>query len=92
MVPGGVYLSSDLGPLSQNPFLALVTPLFGRRKVLFAIPKPHGRREMVYLKQLIEAGSFTPLIDRRYPLDEIVDAYRYVGTGRKVGNVVIEVP
>ena len=57
LVPKGVYLSSDLGPLSQNPLLALVTPLFGGRKVLFPIPKPHGRREMVYLKQLIEAGS-----------------------------------
>jgi NADPH:quinone reductase-like Zn-dependent oxidoreductase len=92
LVPGGVYLSSDLGPLSQNPFLALVTPLFGGRKVLFPIPKAHGRTEMVYVKQLIEAGSFTPLIDRRYPLDEIVDAYRYVESGQKVGNVVIEVP
>jgi NADPH:quinone reductase-like Zn-dependent oxidoreductase len=92
LVPGGRYLSSDLGPLSQNPFLALVTPLFGGRRVLFPIPKPHGRREMVYVKQLIETGSFAPLIDRRYPLDEIVDAYRYVETGQKVGNVVIEVP
>lgn len=92
LVPKGVYLSSDLGPLSQNPLLALVTPLFGGRKVLFPIPKPHGRREMVYLKQLIDAGSFTPLIDRRYPLEEIVDAYRYVETGQKAGNVVIEVP
>jgi NADPH:quinone reductase-like Zn-dependent oxidoreductase len=92
LVPGGVYVSSDLGPLSQNPFLALVTPLFGGRKVLFPIPKPHGRREMIYVKQLIEAGSFAPLVDRRYPLDEIVEAYRYVETGQKVGNVVIEVP
>jgi NADPH:quinone reductase-like Zn-dependent oxidoreductase len=46
---------------------------------------------MVYVKQLIEAGSFTPLIDRRYPLNEIVEAYRYVETGQKIGNVVIEV-
>ena len=92
LVPRGVYLSSDLGPLSQNPFLALLTPLLGGRRVLFPIPKPHGRREMVYVKQLIEAGSFTPLVDRRYPLQEIVEAYRYVETGQKVGNVVIEVP
>lgn len=38
LVPGGLYLSSDLGPLSQNPLLALVTPMFGGRKVLFPIP------------------------------------------------------
>lgn len=44
------------------------------------------------MKQLIESGAFRPLIDRRYPLDEIVEAYRYVETGQKVGNVVIEVP
>lgn len=92
LLRGGVYLSSDLGPLSQNPLLALVTPLFGGRKVLFPIPRPHGHREMIYVKQLIESGAFRPLIDRRYPLDEIVDAYRYVETGQKVGNVVIEMP
>jgi NADPH:quinone reductase-like Zn-dependent oxidoreductase len=91
LVPRGLYVSSDLGPLSQNPFLALVTPLVGGRRVGFPIPKPHGKREMVYVKQLIEAGSFTPLIDRRYPLNEIVEAYRYVETGQKIGNVVIEV-
>ena len=37
------------------------------------------------------SGEFRPVIDRRYPLDEIVEAYRYVETGQKVGNVVIEI-
>jgi len=88
--PGGVYLSSDLGPLSQNPILALITPLFGRRKVMFPIPKQDP--EMVrHFKELIESGEFKPLIDRRYPLDQIVEAYRYVETGQKIGNVVISV-
>ena len=89
--PRGLYVSSDLGPLSQNPFLGLITPLFGGRKVLFPIPRPHSRREIVYVKQLIEAGAFRPLVDRRYRLDEVVEAYEYVETGQKVGNVVIEV-
>jgi NADPH:quinone reductase-like Zn-dependent oxidoreductase len=40
---------------------------------------------------LLESGEFRPLIDRRYPLDQIVKAYRYVETGQKVGNVVINV-
>jgi NADPH:quinone reductase-like Zn-dependent oxidoreductase len=88
--PGGIYLSSDLGPLSQNPILALITPLFGGKRVMF--PIPGDDQEMVtYFKDLIEAGTFRPLIDRRYRLDQIVEAYRYVETGRKIGNVVISV-
>jgi NADPH:quinone reductase-like Zn-dependent oxidoreductase len=88
--PGGIYLSTDLGPLSQNPILALVTPLFGGKKVMFPIPKDEP--EMVrYFKALIESGAFRPLIDRRYRLDDIVEAYRYVETGQKIGNVVISV-
>jgi NADPH:quinone reductase-like Zn-dependent oxidoreductase len=88
--PGGVYLSADLGPFSQNPILALVTPLFGGRKVLFPLP----RRDpgiAGYFKELIESGAFRPLVDRRYPLDQIVEAYRYVEAGQKVGNVVITI-
>jgi NADPH:quinone reductase-like Zn-dependent oxidoreductase len=88
--PRGVYLSSDLGPLSQNPMLALVTPLVGGKKVMFPIPRDN--QEMVsYFKGLLESGAFKPLIDRRYRLDQIVEAYRYVETGQKIGNVVINV-
>jgi NADPH:quinone reductase-like Zn-dependent oxidoreductase len=88
--PGGIYLSSDLGPLSQNPLLALVTPLFGGRRVMFPVPKDD--QEIVqHIKGLIESGAFKPVIDRRYPLDQIVEAYRYVETGQKIGNVVINV-
>jgi NADPH:quinone reductase-like Zn-dependent oxidoreductase len=44
-----------------------------------------------YFREVLESGAFRPLIDRRYRLDEIVEAYRYVETGRKIGNVVINV-
>jgi len=88
--PRGIYLSSDLGPLSQNPILALITPLLRGKKVLFPIPRDD--QEMVrYFKELLESGEFRPLIDRRYPLDQIVEAYTYVETGQKIGNVVISV-
>jgi NADPH:quinone reductase-like Zn-dependent oxidoreductase len=90
--PRGIYLSTDLGPLSQNPILALVTPLFGRRRVMFPIPTQRDPAEIMrYLKDLMESGAFRPVIDRRYRLDEIVEAYRYVETGQKVGSVVITV-
>jgi NADPH:quinone reductase-like Zn-dependent oxidoreductase len=89
--PRGIYLSSDLGPLSQNPFLALTTPLFGGKKVMFPIPPKHDQEGVRQFRDLIEAGTFTPVIDRRYPLDQIVEAHRYVETGQKIGNVVISV-
>jgi NADPH:quinone reductase-like Zn-dependent oxidoreductase len=88
--PRGIYLSSDLGPLSQNPILALITPLFGGKRVMFPIPRD-DQETVRYFKELLESGAFRPVIDRRYPLDQIVEAYRYVETGRKTGNVVISV-
>jgi NADPH:quinone reductase-like Zn-dependent oxidoreductase len=88
--PGGIYLSTDLGPLSQNPVLALITPVVGGKKVMFPIPRDN--QEMArYFKGQMESGAFKPVIDRRYRLDQIVEAYRYVETGQKTGNVVISV-
>jgi NADPH:quinone reductase-like Zn-dependent oxidoreductase len=89
--PRGIYVSSDLGPFSQNPILALITPLVRGRKVMFPIPPKHSREEVGYIKETIESGAFRPVIDRRYRLDQIVEAYRYVETGQKIGNVVIEI-
>lgn len=88
---GGIYLSSDLGFLAQNPILALVTRLFKGKKVLFPIPPTYDQERVRGFKAMIEAGEFTPVIDRRYGLDQIVEAYRYVETGQKIGNVVITV-
>lgn len=87
---GGIYMSTELGYMSQNIFLALFTPLFRGKKVIF--PIPFMKKELInFLKERVEDGSFKPLIDRTYPLEQIVDAYRYVETGQKVGNVVIRV-
>ena len=72
--PDGIYVSSELGPLSMNPLLALLTPAFGRRRVQF--PLPMGDQAMVRgLGELIASGGVTPVIDRRFLLDEIVAAY-----------------
>jgi len=88
--PGGIYISSDLGYMAQNPILALVTPIIGNKKVMFPIPK-HSDENIVLFKKLIEAGKFKGVVDRCYPLEEIVEAYKYVETGQKTGNVVITV-
>lgn len=91
LIPGGAYLVTDLGFLWQNPWLALFTSrLKRRRKVLFPLPT-YNKERVEYVRGLLESGAFTPLIDRRYPLDDIVEATKYVETQQKVGNVVITV-
>lgn len=89
--PAGLYLSSDLGPFAQNPALALVTPLFRtRKKVRF--PFPHDdKRDIMLLAELMERGKYRPVIDRTYDLDDVPEAFRYVESGMKTGNVVIRV-
>ncbi len=86
--PRGIYISSELGPLAQNPFRALIAPLDGGKKVMFPIPK-HDQLMVRHFRKLIESGEFRPVIDRTYPLDQIVEAYKYVEAGQKTGNVVI---
>lgn len=84
----GVYISSELGPMIQNPFLALITTLFGKKKVVFPIPSDITA-SIILIKELLDTGKFIPVIDRNYPLEQISDAYQYVESGQKIGNVLL---
>ena len=58
------------------------------KKVLFPLPKA-SKKDVNFFKEIIEAGKYKAVIDRKYKLEEIVEAYRYVETEQKTGNVVI---
>ncbi len=87
---GGIYISTELGKNAENVFWALTTPIWGRKKVLFPIPSIN-KEDVNYLKELVDKGEFKPIIDRLYKLDEIVEAYKYVESGQKTGNVIIKI-
>jgi NADPH:quinone reductase-like Zn-dependent oxidoreductase len=85
---GGIYLPTDrLG----NIIWAALTRRIGGKKVLFQIPPRYTKQDVLLLKELIEAGKYRPVIDRTYPLEDVVEAVRYVETEQKTGNVVLTI-
>jgi NADPH:quinone reductase-like Zn-dependent oxidoreductase len=90
--PKGVFAATDLGPWCQNPLLTIWSLITRRRRVLFPLPQSSQAKAFVaFLKTRMEAGEFRAVIDRKYPLEAIADAYRYVQTEQKTGIVVINV-
>ena len=90
LVKGGIYLPTDGW---WNLMLALLARRIriGDKRVLMAIPPRYGKADVLLLKRLLEAGSYRAVIDRSYPLEQVVEASRYVETGQKTGNVVLTV-
>jgi NADPH:quinone reductase-like Zn-dependent oxidoreductase len=86
--PGGRYLACDG---FRNLILALWTPRFGDKKVIFQIPPRWTTKDVVFMKELMEAGRYRAVIDRCYALEDVIEATRYVETEHKTGNVVLTI-
>lgn len=71
--------------------LALWTARLADKKVVFPVPPRYTKEDVLFLSGLIEAGEYRPVIDRCYPLEQVVEATRYVETQQKTGNVVLVV-
>lgn len=87
----GIYASPVLGiPLLNHVILSAV---FGSKKAKFsatgALPEKEIKRLMGILLEIIDSGQLKGVIDKKYPLDQLVDAHKYIDQGRKKGNVVL---
>jgi NADPH:quinone reductase-like Zn-dependent oxidoreductase len=85
---GGAYVATDG---FRNLLLQLWTSRIGDKKVVFPIPPHYTKQNVLLLKDLIEAEKYRPVVDRCYPLEDVVEATRYVETEQKIGNVVLTV-
>ncbi len=86
--PGGAYLATDG---LRNVALALWTSRFGDKKVIFQLPPVYAKGDVLFLKELAEKKEYRPVIDSVYPLEQVIEATKYVETQQKTGNVVLSV-
>lgn len=85
----GAYLTANPG-LSQL-VLALRTSIASSKRVVLGV-SGGTNKDLAYLKDLIEAGKIRPVVDRRFPLEQVAEAHRYAESGQKMGNIVLSIP
>jgi NADPH:quinone reductase-like Zn-dependent oxidoreductase len=90
LAPGGSYVTMDLGFMYHAPLLALTTRILGRKRLRLGVGR-YRKKDLLFVSELVEKGEYSPVIDRRYPLEEVVEATRYVESGQKTGSVVLSV-
>jgi NADPH:quinone reductase-like Zn-dependent oxidoreductase len=88
LVPKGAYIACDFFPTSV--FLGPLISLLGNKKVKSYIAKLNTK-DLTYIKELIEAGKITPIIDRRYPIKDVAKALKYYEEKHSLGKIVITV-
>jgi NADPH:quinone reductase-like Zn-dependent oxidoreductase len=86
--PGGRFLATDG---FRNLVLHYWTPRAGDKRVIFSIPPRATRQDVQMFKGLYEAGKYRAVIDRTYPMDDVLEAGRYVETEQKTGNVILRI-
>jgi len=90
MTTDGIYVSSELGPRAENIFYALVGRNKKKKRVIFPIPV-NREKSIKHMAALLSKNEFSPLIDRIYPMEDVKEAFNYVLTGMKTGNVILKI-
>ena len=89
--PGGIYVATDLGPYKVETLVMVIASRWVGTKRLRFVGGRRSKEDALFMKGLIEAGKYRPVIDRVYPMDQAAEAHRYVETWRKTGNVVLAI-
>jgi NADPH:quinone reductase-like Zn-dependent oxidoreductase len=90
--PGGTYVMSGgtLAQMFQAMLLGPVMSMGGSKKMNSVSYRPN-QQDLIFMKELIEAGEVKPVIDRSYPFREVPEALRYLGEGHARGKVVVNI-